>query len=144
VKRLALVLLAATPALATIWTRSTHLVKIPRHEKEPLAHAAYTTRGWSVSVTSASVVEEARGPESVGLRWLFDYSNTDAEPHYVAVTVQYQDAQRRERGRVSSKATLPPTRKGDGRFEVATKRPDEWREVVFARITIDFLSGPDG
>ena len=44
----------------------------------------------------------------------FEYRNTDAVPHHVSVTVQYQDAFRASRGQFGAKVTLAPTGKDTG------------------------------
>jgi hypothetical protein len=142
----AVALLAALPALATIWTRSTSLIKVPRGgAKEALQHAVYTTREWSVEVVDAVTEEEAPSGQQLGVKWIFEYRNSDAVPHHVSVTVQYQDAFKASRGQFGAKVTLAPTGKDTGRFEVPTKcRTDDWHWAVLARVTIDFLSTPNG
>ena len=115
---------------------------IPRTGKEPLAHAAYTTRDWSLTMTAASLVEEPEPPDSVRVRWLFHYRNSDSQPHYVAITVKYQNAQKKDIAFFTNKGTLEPTLKDqEARLELQAKsRLADWREAVYAKITIDFLS----
>jgi hypothetical protein len=140
-----LALALALPALATIWTRSSNVVKVTKGMRTAIPNATYATREWSLAVTSLEVQEGATAGDTVSPRWLFYYKNTDAEQHFVAITVQCQDAQRHDRSRFNYTATLQPNSKEEGSFEIVSKiRAEEWRATIYAKVTIDFLSTPSG
>lgn len=140
-----LVLLLALPATAAIWTRSSNVVKLNRGGRTPLPNALYAARDWNAAVTGFEVKDAPPAGDMVTPRWHFYYRNTDAEAHYVAITVQCQDSQRRDRMRFSYTATLQPKQEEEAAVEIVSKlRADEWRATVFAKITIDFLSSPTG
>jgi len=141
----AALLLAALPALATIWTRSMAVVKVPRGARIPLPNVSYSTRDWSEALTAFEVLEGAAAGEMVSPKWLFHYRNTDSSVHYVAITVQCQDAQRRDRAKFSYTAALAPNVKDEATVEIVSRlRAEDWRETSFARITVDFVSSPGG
>jgi hypothetical protein len=140
-----LALALALPALATIWTRSSNIVKVVRGSRVPIPNATYVTREWNLAITGLEVQEGAAAGDLVTPKWLFFYRNTDGEQHFVAITVQCQDAQRRDRSRFTYTATLAPNTKDEGAIEIVSKiHADEWRTTQFAKVTIDFLSSPAG
>lgn len=140
-----LAVLVALPALATIWTRSTSVVKLNRGSRTPLANATYATREWSVAITGFEAVEGAASGDVVSPKWLFFYRNTDAEAHFVAITVQCQDAARKDRSRFAYTATLQPNIKDEASFDIVSKlRADDWRSTQYVKVTIDFVSSPTG
>jgi hypothetical protein len=140
-----LALLAGLPLAGTIWTRSANLIKIPRGVKIPFPNATYSTRDWSVVISSVEVREDSSSGESVSPKWLFYYKNTDHDPHYVLINVQCQDVSRRDRARFSYTATLLADQKEEAPIEILSKtRTEDWKNASFARITIDFLSTPSG
>lgn len=131
---------------ATIWTRGTNIIKLPKGSKEALPNTAYITREWSVSVSSVEVREDpSPGPDNSAPVWTFLYKNTDGAPHYVAITVQCQDLARHDLLKFSSIATLAPNHKDDFPLEITSKvRTSDWKRTMFVRVTVDFLSGPTG
>jgi hypothetical protein len=139
-------LLVATPLLATVWTRSTFTVRIPKNGRVELENASYTARDWSVALTQLEVRPD--GPPVQGLVtaiWSFHYTNTDKEPHYVSVTVRCLDAGRNERTRFVAKATLQADRPDGARVDIPTKmRESDWDHSAWAKVVADFLSGPTG
>jgi hypothetical protein len=137
--------LVALPVLATIWTRSSSVVKVSRSARTPLPNVAYSTREWNIAITSFEVQEWMASGDVISPRWIFYYKNTDAEAHYVAITVQCQDAQRRDRTRFGYTATLQPNVKDEASIEIVSKlKSQDWRSTIFARVTVDFLSSPSG
>ena len=141
----ALVLLASSAA-ATIWTRSATFVPIKVGEVLPLKNAAYSTRDWTVSVKDVEAQQNpAPGPGLVSVTWAFGMANTDTEPHYVQVTIHYLDVQRRPRVNFTHRFKIDggqtdETRRG---FE-ARCTTTQWQGLAHARISIDFLSTPEG
>lgn len=141
-----LALLAATPLLATVWTRSNLTVKIPRGGRVELENASYAARDWSVALTELEVREDSRSAQGiVAATWSFRYTNTDKEPHYVLVTVKCLDAKRVERSRFATKATLQADQPDGARVEIVAKlREEDWKSSTWAKIVVDFLSSPEG
>jgi hypothetical protein len=139
-------LLATAPLSATVWTRSTLQVKIPKGSRVELDGASYAARDWSASMTALEVVGGARSAEGVvATSWFFHYTNTDREPHFVSMTVRCLDNQRKERMRFTAKATLQANRSDGAKVEIQARIPEaEWKSSVFARVVIDFLSSPEG
>lgn len=145
-RRLAMgVALAALPAAAAVWTRSVSLLPIPRGSKQEIKNATYFTRDWSVSVTSVTVRDDVAGGGQVSPVWIFSYRNTDREPHFVSILVECQDPRRQPTTRYKAIGRLEANRKDDGTLEIILKAPsDDWKRSAFSKITIDFLSGPEG
>jgi hypothetical protein len=147
--RIALLVVLATlasSAAATIWTRSTSFVPIKIGEVVPLKNAAYSTRDWTVSVRNVEAQQNpSPGPGLVSTTWAFGMANTDAEPHYVQVTIHYLDAQRRPRVNFTHRFKIDGGQKDDDRrgFE-ARCTTTQWQGLANARISIDFLSTPEG
>lgn len=141
-----LALAATLPLAGTIWTRSTNVIKIPRGAKETLPNTAYITREWNVVVTGVEVRDDpAPAGEQCLPRWTFYYKNTDSQPHYVAITVQCQDIHRKDRARFTYNATLAPDHKEEFGLEIASKvKVDDWKQTLFVKVTVDFLSTPSG
>lgn len=141
-----LVAFLAFPLFATVWTRSTNLVKIPRGIKQPLPNALYSTREWNLVISSVEVREEGTGTgELVTPKWLFYYKNSDHERHYALITVQCQDTARKDRARFSYTATLLADQKEEASIEIVSKvRGEDWKNASYARITVDFVSTPGG
>ncbi|MEO6324860.1 MAG: hypothetical protein ABIT01_13350 [Thermoanaerobaculia bacterium] len=138
-------LLVGLPLTGTIWTRSANLIKIPRGVKLPFPNATYSTRDWNLAISSVEVREDSSKGDSVAPKWLFYYKNTDHENHYVLITVQCQDVSRKDRARFSYTATLLADQKDETPIEILSKtKTDDWKNASFARITIDFLSTPNG
>lgn len=138
--------LLAVSAAATIWTRSTSMVPIRPGVLLPLKNAVYGTRDWTVSVTNVELQPKpAPGPGLVSATWAFGMANTDSEPHYVDVRVLYLDGQRRSRVSFSHRFRIEPGQSESDRhgFEARCTQ-DQWRGISQARITLDFLSTPDG
>jgi hypothetical protein len=139
-------LLAAAPLAATVWTRSNLPVRIPKGTKVALDGASYATRDWSVALTALEVRDGARSADGVlATSWLFHYTNTDREPHFVSVTVRCLDNHRKERTRFTAKSTLQANRPDGATLEIQARIPEaEWKASVVARVVIDFLSSPEG
>jgi hypothetical protein len=139
-------LLVATPLLATVWTRSTFTVRLPKNGPAELENASYSSRDWSVALTQLEV--RLDGPSVGGIVtavWSFRYTNTDTEPHYVSLNVKCLDSGRNERTRFVAKATLQADRPDGARVEIPTKmRESDWDHSAWAKIVADFLSGPNG
>lgn len=137
---------AASPVPAAVWTRSVNVVPIPRGSKQEFKNASYFTRDWTVAVTSVSVKDDATAAGSVVAPvWIFNYRNTDREAHYVAISVECRDPRHQPTVRYKAVARLEPDRKDDTPLEVVLKVPsDDWKRSAFSKVTIDFLSGPDG
>lgn len=141
-----LALLMATPLLATVWTRSTLTVKIPKGGRVELENASYAARDWSVALTAVEVREDSRSAQGVmAATWSFRYTNTDKEPHHVLVTVKCLDAKRVEKARFAAKATLQADKPDGASVDVVAKlRENDWKGSAWAKIVIDFLSSPEG
>ncbi len=141
-----LALATAFPVLGTIWTRATNVIKVPRGTRENLPNTAYATREWSTAITSVEVHDDSPLAGDTCLpRWTFFYKNTDSQPHYVTITVLCQDIHRNERARFSYNATLGPDHKEDFGLDVAAKvKCDAWKQTMLVKITVDFLSTPNG
>lgn len=141
-----LLLLGALPLAGTIWTRSTNIIKLPLGAREALPNTLYTARDWSLAITAVEVRDDpAPTADQSQPLWIFYFKNTDSEPHYVSITVQCQDFSRKENGRFTFKATLAPNHKDEFPLGVSAKiRTSDWKRTTFARITVDFLSGPTG
>lgn len=138
--------LLAFSAAATIWTRSTSMVPIRPGVLLPLKNAAYGTRDWTVSVTNVELQPKpAPGPGLVSVTWAFGMANTDSEPHYVDIRVHYLDGQRRSRVSFSHRFRIEPGQSESDRHGLEARcTQDQWQGVSMARITLDFLSTPDG
>lgn len=141
-----LALVVATPLSATVWTRSNLSVKIPRGGQVELENASYASREWSVALKALELKSVSRPVNGVVMAiFSFHYTNTDKEPHYVAVTVRCLDAKRQERTRFTASATLQADRADGGTFEISAKlRESDWNLSTWARIVVDFLSTPEG
>ncbi len=121
------------------------MARVAAGSRTPLPNATYVQRDWNTAVVAFEVKEGPQTGDMVSPKWFFYYRNTDAEVHYVAITVQCQDAQRRDRSRFNYTATLKPNVKDEAAFEITSKlRADDWRATNYARITVDFLSSPAG
>lgn len=142
----ALALLVAAPLLATVWTRANLTVRIPKGGRVDLENASYRARDWSVALTALEVREESR--PSMGVLttvWTFHYTNTDKEPHHVALKVRCLDVKRGERSSFSAQAVLQADRPDGGKLEISAKmREDDWAVSAWTRVVVDFLSGPEG
>jgi len=139
-------LLLAAPLTATVWTRSTCLIRIPKGGQVELENASYAARDWNVALKTLEVKEEP-GAEAgaVVTVWVFHYTNTDTAPHYVTFNVRCLDAARNERTRFAAKATLQGSRPNGDRVEVRAKvREGEWTTSSWAKVLVDFLSSPEG
>jgi hypothetical protein len=136
----------ALPLPATVWTRANVTVRVARGERVPIENASYTGRDWSVSLTAIEVREGARAAQgTVVVSWVFHYTNTDKEPHYVALNVRCLDARRTEGSRFSATAVLQADRPGGATVEVGAKMAEEdWKKTAWAKVIVDFLSGPQG
>src|SRR5262249_48667593 len=141
-----LALAVTFPLAGTIWTRSSNIIKLPRGSHETLPNTSYATRDWSIALTSVEVRDDpAPSGGSCLPEWTFFYKNTHSPPHYVTMTVQCQDLQRKERARFSYNATLQGDHKEEFGLEIATKvKCDDWKQTIFVKVTVDFLSGPTG
>ncbi|MDL1950814.1 hypothetical protein FBQ97_13510 [Acidobacteria bacterium ACD] len=142
----ALALLVATPLLATVWTRANLTVRIPKGGRVELENASYRARDWSVALTALEVREESRpSMGSVTTVWTFHYTNTDKEPHHVTLKVRCLDAKRGERSSFSAQAVLQADRPDGAKLEISAKmREGDWNISAWARVVVDFLSGPEG
>jgi hypothetical protein len=141
----ALVLLASSGA-ATIWTRSTSIVPIRPGELLPLKNAVYGTRDWTVSVRNVEIRPmRAPGPGLASVTWAFSIVNTDTEPHYVDIGINYLDVQRRSRVAFSHRFRIEAGETDTERhgFE-ARCDATQWQGTAYARIVVDFLSTPEG
>ena len=138
--------LLALSAAATIWTRATSMVPIRPGVLLPLKNAAYGTRDWTVSVTNVELQPKpAPGPGLISVTWVFGMANTDSEPHYVDTRVHYLDGQRRSRVSFSHRFRIEPGQlESDRRGFEARCTQEQWRGISQARITLDFLSTPEG
>lgn len=143
-----LALLLTAPLAATVWSRRNLSVRIPKTAPVTLEDATYSGRDWSVSLTALEAKPDpgrAAAPGSLGTIWTFHYTNTDREPHYVAVTVRCLDLQRKERSLFKANVTLLADRPDGAKAEIAVKmREADWSAAAMARIMVDFLSGPEG
>lgn len=139
-------LLAAAPLAATVWTRSNLSVRIPKGTRVELDGATYAARGWNVSLEALEVRDGARtSAGAVTTSWVFHYTNTDKEPHFISLTIRCLDMQRKELARFSARATLLANRPEGSSLEVEAKLPEAvWRASQLTRIVVDFLSSPDG
>ena len=136
----------ASSAAATIWTRSTSFVPIKIGEVLPLKNVAYGTRDWTVSVRNVEALQNpAPGPGFVSVTWAFGMANTDTEPHYIQVTIHYLDSQRRPRVNFTHRFKIEGGQRDDERhgFE-ARCTTTQWQGLSHARVSIDFLSTPEG
>ena len=142
----ALALLVATPVLATVWTRSSVQLRIPKGARATIEDVSDSGRDWTISVTALEVREETRpGPGLVSITWTFHYTNTDKEPHYAALTVRCLDVKRGERARFSANVVLQAETSDGGKFEIRAKMDESaWRDSSSARVVVDFLSDPTG
>lgn len=141
-----LALLLGAPLLATVWSRRNLSVKVPRGGTVELENASYASREWTVSLRALEVKTPARPVNgTVTAVWVFHYTNTDSEPHYVAVTVRCLDAKRQERNHFTAIATLQPDQPDGATFEIAAKLPEnDWSLTIWAKVVVDFLSTPQG
>lgn len=140
------VFLLASTAVATIWTRSASVVSIRPGEILPLKNVAYGTRDWTVSVETVEAQPmPAPSPGLVSVTWAFGFINTDTQPHYVSIRIQYLDGQRHSRASFSHTFKIDPGQKDSDRrgFEARCTQ-NQWRGFSQARITVDFLSTPEG
>lgn len=140
------VFVLASPAVATIWTRSASVVPIRPGEILPLKNVAYGTRDWTVSVRTVEAQPmPAPGPDLVSVTWAFGMTNSDTEPHYVRISIQYLDAQKHTRASFAHDFRIEAGQTdSDRRGLEARCNQSQWRGVSFARITVDFLSTPKG
>jgi len=141
-----LALLLAGPLLATIWARRSLSVKVPKGGRVELENASYASREWAVSLKALEVKADSRPVNGTAPTvWVFYYTNTDAEPHYVSVSVRCLDAKHVERSRFEAAATLQPGHPDGAAFEVVARMPeDDWRASTSAKVVVDFLSTPKG
>lgn len=141
-----LALLVASPLPATVWTRSNLTIRIPKGSRAQLENVSYSARDWTVALTAVEVREDARPAQgTVTAVWVFHYTNTDKEPHYVALSVKCLDAKRNERTRFATTATLQADRPNGGHVEIlARTREDDWNLSAWAKVVVDFLSSPEG
>lgn len=143
-----LALLLAAPLLATVWTRASIRARIAKGGRVALEDASYAGRDWNAALTALEVKQVAdrtAGAGMVATTWTFHYTNSDREPHYVALNVSCLDAAGRERFRFKATATLLAERAGGGTVEVGVKmREGDWSSTSVAKIVADFLSSPEG
>lgn len=143
-----LALLLAAPLLATVWTRASIRARIAKGGRVALEDASYAGRDWNAALTALEVrqvSDRSAGPGMVATTWTFHYTNSDREPHYVALNVSCLDAGGRERFRFKATATLLAERAGGGTIDVGVKMPEgDWSSTSVAKIVADFLSGPEG
>lgn len=143
-----LALLLAAPLLATVWTRASIRARIAKGGRVALEDASYAGRDWNAALTALEVKQVAdrtSGPGIVTTTWTFHYTNSDREPHYVALNVSCLDAGGRERFRFKATATLLADRAGGSTVDVVVKMGEaEWNSTSVAKIVADFLSGPEG
>lgn len=141
-----LALLVAAPLVATVWTRSNLMVKIPKGGRVELENASYAARDWSVALTALAVREDSRPAQGVvATTWSFRYTNTDKDDHYVSVRVVCLDAKRVETARFVAKATLQANQPDGANAEIVAKvREADWKSSSWARVVVDFLSTPEG
>ncbi len=142
----AIAVLSASPTFATIWTRASVQIKIPKESHAAIQDASYFGRDWSIALTGLEVREEGRpGAGLVSVVWTFRYTNTDKEPHFAAVTVRCLDSKRRERARFNGNLVLQADARTEEKLEVRVKLDEAaWQASTVGRIVIDFLSGPNG
>lgn len=143
-----LALLVAAPLLATVWTRSTLTVRIPKGGQTDLENASYVGRDWSAALTALEVRQATgrpAGSDDVASIWTFHYTNSDREPHYVALTIRCLDVQRKELNSFRVIVTLLADSPGGAKLEQTVRmREASWQRAVLAKIVADFLSGPEG
>jgi hypothetical protein len=143
-----LALLVALPALATVWTRATTRVRIPKGSRIALEDVSYAGRDWNAALTALEVKQttsRSPGGNEVATTWTFHYANSDREPHYVALSVSCLDVRGKERNRFRATATLLADRAGGGTVEATVRMPEaDWNAVSIAKVVVDFLSGPEG
>ena len=141
-----LALLLGSPLLATVWSRRNLSVKVPRGGSVELENASYASREWTVSLKALEVKTPSRAVNGVVTAvWLFHYTNTDKEPHYVSVTVRCLDGRRQERTHFTAIATLQPDQPDGATFEISAKmQENDWSLTTWAKIVVDFLSTPKG
>jgi len=141
-----LLLLLAVPVGATVWTRSTLTFLIPKGGKVALEDASYATRDWSVALTALEVKTAPRAEGGLlKTTWTFHYRNTDREPHYIALNVRCLDARRMERARFTATAVLQADQPGGATTDVVARvREEQWSVAPWAKVVVDFLSGPEG
>lgn len=144
----ALALAAAAPLAATVWSRSTETLRLPKGGRAELADVSYTARDWSASITA---LEVRSAPLPPGVRgeaatvWTFHYTNSDHVPHHVLLSVRCLDGQRKERASFKAPLTLLADRPSGGKAEVAVRvRESDWQASTTVKVVADFVSGPEG
>ena len=122
------------------------MFRIPKGGRVALENASYAGRDWSVALTALEVKEDSRPVAGVVTTvWTFQYTNTDREPHYIALKVRCLDARRNEQTRFMVKATLLGDRPNGDRVEIrAGVRESDWQLSAWANLVVDFLSTPEG
>lgn len=141
-------LLLALPLLATVWTRATVRTRLPKGGSVTLEDMSYSGRDWNAALTALEVKQasgRSAGTNEVNSTWTFRYTNSDREPHYVALTVTCLDARGQERSRFKATVTLLADRPGGAAVDVPVKlREPDWNMATVVKIVADFLSGPEG
>lgn len=142
----ALALLLAAPVAATVWTRSSLSVRIPKGGRVALENASYATRDWTVALTALEVRTDPRPVNGIVTTvWVFHYTNSDRDPHHVALSVRCLDARRAERTRFNAKATLLSDQPDGAWLEVkAMMAEGDWNQSSWAKVVVDFLSSAEG
>lgn len=144
----AVALLAAAPVAATVWSRSTETLRLPKGGRAELSDILYTARDWSASITALEVKSVPASPGSSGeaaSAWTFHYTNSDREPHYVLLTVRCLDTLRKDRGGFKTTLTLLADRPSGAKAEIVFRaRAGDWQASTTVKVVADFLSGPEG
>ena len=144
----AVALALASPVAATVLSRSSETVRLPKGGRAELTDVLYTARDWSASITALEVKPAPAPPGSRGEAasvWTFHYTNSDHEPHYVLVNARCLDGQRRERVGFKATLTLLADKPGGGRADVTFRaRESDWQAATTVKVVADFLSGPEG
>lgn len=136
----------AAPVLATVWTRATVRTRVAKGGSVAIDDVSYAGRDWNAALTALEVRQTgSAGVGNVATTWTFRYTNTDREPHYVALAVACLDSGGRERFRFKANATLLADRPGGGTIDVGVKmREGDWSATAVAKVVVDFLSSPEG
>ena len=144
----AVALALAAPLAATVWSRSTETVRLPKGGRAELGDILYTARDWSASITALEVRPTPAPPGSrdeAASVWTFHYTNSAHEPRYVLVNVRCLDDLRKERAGFKVTLSLLADKPSGGKAEVTFKaREADWRASTTVKVVVDFLSGPEG
>lgn len=143
-----LALLLAAPLAATVWTRANAMVRAPKAGRAQLEDMSYAGRDWTVALTAIEVRQApgtTKGRDEVASIWTVHYTNSDRDPHYVALTIRYLDSQRRERGSFKAVATLLSDQPDGAKVDLHLKMSEaDWTQLAWVKVVADFLSGPEG